>query len=296
MKKTSNIIVALTAILLVFGATAAFARGQIIPLDDITPKRGDNSPTNRDRGPEINPSQFEDTAGNCAYSWYFKHTSEGKRPPIPGEMSFIENHGGYFIGADEPVIYLTFDAGYENGNVEKILDVLKEENVPGAFFILDNLVEKNTDLVLRMADEGHTVCNHTAKHRDMTTVTTQEEFARELSQMEQIYKDATGRELAKYYRPPEGKFNESNLEWADSLGYKTIFWSFAYADWDNGNQISPERAIEKIISETHNGEVILLHPTSKTNAEILSTLIKTWREMGYRFGTLDELTEVKSEA
>lgn len=268
----------------------------IIELENITPKRGDNSPMNKEKRPEYSPSTFEDTASSPVYNWYFKHMENGARPPIPSEMSFIQNYGGYFLGKDEKVIYLTFDAGYENGNVEKILDVLKEENVPGAFFILDNLVLKNTALVKRMADEGHTVCNHTAKHRDMTTVSTKEEFAAELNKMEQIYKDNTGSDMAKYYRPPEGKFNEANMKWASELGYKTIFWSFAYADWDNGNQMSPEAAKEKILSGTHNGEVVLLHPTSATNATILSDLIRSWKGMGYRFGTLDELTGVSNEA
>lgn len=124
----------------------------------------------------------------------------------------------------------------------------------------------------------------------MTKMTSKEDFAAELRAMEDIYRDKIGGEIARYYRPPEGKFNEQNLAWADELGYKTIFWSFAYADWDNANQMSREKAIEKIITNTHNGEVILLHPTSKTNAEILPELIAKWREMGFTFGTLDELT------
>lgn len=269
-----------------------FEIDRAITADDITPKRGDSSPINQEKRPEYTPNTFEDTATYPTYNWYFKHTSNGVRPPIPAEMSFIENYGGYYLGKDEPVIYLTFDTGYENGNVEKILDTLKNEDVPAAFFILDNLVLKNTDLVKRMAEEGHTVCNHTAKHRDMTSVMTAEEFERELCEMERIYRESTGYELAKYYRPPEGKFNEDNMMWANELGYKTIFWSFAYADWDNANQMSAKKAMEKILAETHNGEVILLHPTSATNAEILPGLIKAWRDMGYRFGTLDELVGV----
>ena len=232
---------------------------------------------------------------NESSGWYCQHMKDGTRPPLPPEMSYITEHGGYYIGEDEKVIYLTFDAGYENGNVEKILDTLKQENVPGAFFILDNLAKTNTDLVKRMVDEGHTVCNHTAKHKDMTKMTSKEDFAAELRAMEDVYRDKIGGEIARYYRPPEGKFNEQNLAWADELGYKTIFWSFAYADWDNANQMSREKAIEKIITNTHNGEVILLHPTSKTNAEILPELIAKWREMGFTFGTLDELTGQKGE-
>ena len=229
-------------------------------------------------------------------SWYIKRNGTG-RPGFPKEAEELSALDCYYIddGAcarGERKLYLTFDAGYENGNVEKILDVLSEKNVPGAFFILDNLVLSNTELVKRMIDEGHTVCNHTAKHRDMTTVATKEEFAAELNKMAKIYKDSLGCDMAMYYRPPEGKYNEDNMRWANELGYKTIFWSFAYADWDNNSQPDPEKAKEKILSSTHNGEVILLHPTSATNAAILGSLIDEWKAMGYRFGTLDELTGV----
>ncbi len=295
-----------------------------IELEDITPKRGDNSPrgckeqgdepevkdeTNPDNGKKHTPRHTEKAteksgifdekrictfeSGSC--NWYCKHMKNGERPPMPQEMSFIENLDGYFLGEDEKVIYLTFDAGYENGNIEKILDVLKEEDVKGAFFILENLLRRDTDLVKRMADEGHLVCNHTAKHPDMTKKTTFEEFKIELKTMEDLYRETVGGEIAKYYRPPEGKFNEQNLEWAREMGYKTVFWSYAYADWDNNNQMSPERAREKVISGTHNGEVLLLHPTSSTNAAILSELIKEWKSMGYRFGTLDELCVEKGQ-
>ncbi|MBQ2718600.1 MAG: polysaccharide deacetylase family protein, partial [Clostridia bacterium] len=183
----------------------------------------------------------------------------------------------------------TFDAGYENGNVEKILDVLKEEGVPGAFFILDNLILRNEALVRRMGDEGHLVCNHTLRHRDMTRVTDEAAFLKELTALEDLYRERCGREMAKYYRPPEGRFNEENLKMAQKNGYKTIFWSIAYADWDNDRQPSCDAAVKKLLDNTHNGAIVLLHPTSSTNAAILPTLIKAWRAEGYRFGTLDEL-------
>ncbi|MBQ7929427.1 MAG: polysaccharide deacetylase family protein, partial [Clostridia bacterium] len=165
---------------------------------------------------------------------------------------------------------------------------LKEENVPAAFFVLENLVTRNTDLVKRMAEEGHLVCNHTARHGDMSAAS-KEEFTRELETMERVYRDTTGSEIARYYRPPEGKFSRDNLMWAEEMGYRTVFWSCAYADWDNGRQMEPDAAKEKLLSGTHNGEVLLLHPTSSTNAAILADLIREWRDMGYRFGTLDEL-------
>ena len=211
-------------------------------------------------------------------------------------LSYVEKYGGYYIDKRhgdenaERVVYLTFDAGYENGNVERILDVMKAENVKGAFFILGNLISKNPELVRRMADEGHIVCNHTNRHRDMTTVRSVEEFRTELESLELLYREKIGEEMAKYYRPPEGRFSEETMRYASELGYKTIFWSFAYADWDNAKQPSPEAAKKKILDNIHNGAVILLHPTSATNAEILGDVVRELKRQGYRFGTLDELT------
>lgn len=252
--------------------------------EDVVPRRGNMTPHVKDA------TEFYNNMPVSSQGWYCKHTKGGVRPNIPYEMSYLGEHNAYFLGKDEKVIYLTFDAGYENGNIERILDTLKKEDVPAAFFILENLAVRNTDLIKRMANEGHLVCNHTASHKDMTKLKNKDEFAAELDKMAAVYNEVTGGEIAKYYRPPEGKLNEDNLAWADELGYKTIMWSFAYADWDNNNQMSKESALGKIIEGTHNGEVILLHPTSKTNADILPELIKAWREMGYRFGTLDELS------
>ncbi len=227
-----------------------------------------------------------------AYNWYVK--KECGEPVCPSEMSFIEEHDCRYIdkeaaAAGDRVVYLTFDAGYENGNVAKVLDTLREENVHGAFFVLENLAEREPDLLRRMADEGHTVCNHTAKHRDMTECRDFSDFSAELEIMENEYRTATGKTLSKYYRPPEGRFSEENLEFAEKLGYRTVLWSFAYADWDNDRQPDPGKAYEKIMSSVRPGTVLLLHPTSKTNAEILGRVIRSLKEEGYRFGTLDEL-------
>ena len=236
-------------------------------------------------------SSFPVSAADQGYNWYFKKTNDHTKPPLPSEFSFIENCGGLWCGSGEDkVIYLTFDAGYENGNIEKILDAMQKHHAKGAFFILENLVKRNTDLVLRMANEGHLVCNHTAKHPDMSKITDKEAFCRQLRDMETIYTEKTGQKLAPYYRPPQGKFSQTNLEFADEMGYDTVFWSFAYADWDNNRQMHAEQALSKILEHTHPGMVILLHPTSHTNAEIMDRLLFAWEEMGYRFGTLDELS------
>lgn len=242
------------------------------------------------------PAQITVQAKPDAYHWYCAHTKGHKQPEIAKELAFVENLEGYFIDrnhtdptASEKVIYLTFDAGYENGNVEKTLNVLREENVPAAFFILGNLISKNTDLVKRMAEEGHAVCNHTVHHKNMSGAI-EAEFLEELHALEQLYKEETGYVMAPYYRPPEGTFSKENLESAAKNGYKTIFWSFAYPDWDNKKQMDPQKAKTIILDNIHNGEVMLLHPTSATNAAVLSEVIKTLKNEGYRFGTLDELT------
>ena len=233
-----------------------------------------------------------------AESWSVKREKDHKQPALEQQFSYITDFNGYYIDTnatdEDKVIYLTFDAGYENGNISRILDTLKKHNAKGAFFVLSHLVKANTDLVKRMAEEGHFVCNHTAKHPDMTKCNDIESFKKELAELEKIYKETTGLDIKKYYRPPEGKFNKQNLEYANTLGYKTIFWSFAYADWDNNKQPSKEYAIAKIKDNTHNGMVVLLHPTSKTNADILDTVLSYWENEGYRFGTLDELTRGKN--
>lgn len=238
-------------------------------------------------------------SGVCIYaahddcrSWYIKRKGR-ERPGFPSDASVIAEYNCYYI--DEQAsknckkrIYITFDAGYENGNVEKILDVLKEEDVPAAFFVLDNIILKNPNLVTRMADEGHLVCNHTKNHKNLSFAS-KEEIADDLSALEKIYYDKTGREMSRFFRFPEGKYSLDAIKKVCELGYTTVFWSFGYEDWDNSKQMAPSKAINKIISNTHDGEIILLHPTSATNAEIMSTLISKWREMGYEFGRLDEL-------
>ncbi len=233
-------------------------------------------------------------ASSCkAYNWYCKKNDKHEIPTLDTDFAFIKKYDGYYANTNtksgDKVIYLTFDAGYENGNIEKILDTMKKHNACGAFFILENLIIRNPELIQRMASEGHLVCNHTAKHPDMTKITDQDTFAQQLYALEKTYAELTGENMAKIYRPPEGRFSEQNLEFAHKLGYKTVFWSFAYADWDNDKQMPADKALEKLIAHTHNGEILLLHPTSQTNAEILDSFLTTLEENGYRFGCLNEL-------
>lgn len=232
-------------------------------------------------------------AKETAKSFYIRKNGS-ERPHLPADEKNIEDFDAIYIdknkedNGEDKVLYLTFDAGYENGNIAKILDTLKDENVTGAFFLLGHIIRKNTDLVKRMHAEGHLVCNHTVNHKDMTQCT-KDEMKENLLKLEQIYKECTGETMEKIFRFPEGRYDEQRLSYARELGYKTVFWSLAYADWDNENQPDPEKAKDILLKNTHNGAIILLHPTSATNAQILPALIKEWRSMGYRFGNLCDL-------
>ena len=198
--------------------------------------------------------------------------------------------GGLFIGdSTNKQIWLTFDEGYENGCTEKILDTLQRHNVKAAFFLVGNYIEKNADLVRRMTEEGHIVGNHTMHHYDMSKISEKAAFTKELQALETLYKDTTGQDMPKYYRPPQGIYSEENLRMAQELGYRTVFWSLAYVDWNNDSQPTREQAFAKLLPRTHPGAVVLLHSTSKTNAEILDELLTKWEEEGYRFATVEEL-------
>ncbi len=229
-----------------------------------------------------------------AYNWYVMRNSEHTLPMLEKQMSFLESHNACYgdkkaSEAGDKVIYLTFDAGYENGNIERVLDALKKHNVPGAFFVLENLVVRNPELIKRMSAEGHLICNHTRSHPDMTKYNDISKFSEQLESMCKVLYDTCGVKMANYYRPPEGRFSEQNLEFAESLGYKTVLWSFAYADWDNNRQPSADYAVKKILDNAHPGEIMLLHPTSKTNADILDRVLTELESQGYRFASLDEL-------
>ena len=223
-------------------------------------------------------------------SWGLSFRTEGAAPIGPASGQILAKYDAAYLGdTTQKVIYLTFDAGYENGCTAQILDVLKQQEVPAAFFLVGNYLEKNGDLVRRMVQEGHIVGNHTMHHPDMSKISDPAAFQKELQALETLFLEITGTEMPKYYRPPQGTYSEENLKMAKQLGYKTVFWSLAYVDWNNDAQPTAEYAFSKLLPRTHNGAVVLLHSTSQTNAQILGELLTNWKEMGYRFGTLEEL-------
>ena len=223
-------------------------------------------------------------------AWGLSFQTPGQPPQGPLSATELKKYDAAYMGdPEEKVLYLTFDAGYENGNTEKILDTLKKHNVPAAFFLVGNYIEKNADLVRRMVDEGHVVGNHTMHHPDMSKISDPEKFTAELQALETLFLETTGKELPKFYRPPQGCYSEENLKNAQKMGYRTVFWSLAYQDWDTSKQPTREVAFEKLLPRTHNGAVVLLHSTSSTNAGILDELLTKWEQEGYRFETVDKL-------
>lgn len=224
-------------------------------------------------------------------NWGLSFQKEGEAPAGSAGREELEAYNAFCCGdPEEKAIYLTFDAGFENGNTEKILDILKKEEVQAAFFVVGTYIRDNPKIVKRMSSEGHIVGNHTMNHPDMTKKNT-EEFRAELSAVEELYKEATGKELDRFYRPPMGKFNGGNLSAAKELGYTTLLWSLAYVDWIEDKQPTREEALEKLTHRIHNGAVVLLHSTSKTNGKYLGEFIRRWKEMGYEFRTLNRLSQ-----
>ena len=223
-------------------------------------------------------------------AWGLSFPPPGQTPNAPVSVEDMKRCNAAYLGdTKEKVLYLTFEAGYENGQTPAILDTLQKHGVKAAFFLVGNYVNRNADLVRRMVAEGHIVGNHTMTHPDMSAIADPEAFRAELEGLEACFQEVTGKELPKYYRPPRGVYSEKNLQMAKDLGYKTVFWSLAYADWDNNSQPAEDVAIERLLTRTHNGAVILHHSTSKTNAAILDRLLTKWEEMGYRFETIDKL-------
>ena len=225
-------------------------------------------------------------------NWGLGFQEEGTRPSGNASIEELKQYNAWYAqDTDEKIIYLTFDAGYENGNMPAILDALHKHQVHATFFVVGTLIREKPELIREISDAGHTVGNHTMTHPDMSGFSTKEAFQKQLEDVEALYKDATGNEMTKFYRPPQGIYSTDNLQMAKDLGYSTFFWSLAYVDWYQDKQPSKEEAFQKLLGRIHPGAIVLLHSTSSTNAEILDELLTKWKEMGYTFGTLEELVK-----
>lgn len=225
-------------------------------------------------------------------NWGLGFGAEGTQPTGTVSAEELKKYDAFFVGdKSEKVLYLTFDCGYENGNTGAILDALKKHNAQATFFVVGHFLESAPDMAKRMVAEGHTVGNHTYHHPDMSSMADLTSFQKEVDDVAALFKEVTGQEMEKYYRPPQGKYSTENLKMAQELGYKTFFWSLAYVDWNVDDQPTKEEAFSKLLTRVHPGAVVLLHNTSKTNGEILDELLTKWEEMGYTFKPLSELAE-----
>ncbi|MBR1444305.1 MAG: polysaccharide deacetylase family protein [Firmicutes bacterium] len=223
-------------------------------------------------------------------AWYCMKNDDHKTPEMPNNIDLKKYNASATGDTEKKEIYLTFDEGYENGYTENILDILKEKNVPAAFFVLEHYVESQPELVERMVNEGHLVCNHSAMHI-LPTQASDEEIEEDIIELEKYFKEKTGKDMAKFYRPPSGEYTERCLAIAHNLGYKTVFWSLAYADWLADEPLGKEVTYSTVMDNYHNGCIILMHSVNASNGEALSDIIDSLRAEGYEFKSLDELPE-----
>lgn len=264
---------------------------------DIVSSKNDDTPAEpvQNEEPVKKESGDYSSLSNEKAGWWFNPKKAGGngKSTIPEKTANLLNkyNGIWQAKTDEKVMYLTFDEGYEyNNNTAKILDTLKAKGVKAAFFVTGAYVKSNLDLVNRMANEGHLVCNHSVNHlNQVEAIKNPKKLEDDIAGLQTLYKEKTGNNLASFLRPPEGVYSERTLKFINDMGYRPVFWSFAYKDWLRDNQPDKKFAIEKITGQFHPGSVLLLHAVSDTNAEILGEIIDQAVNMGYRFGSLYEL-------
>lgn len=228
-------------------------------------------------------------------NWGLGFGEPGTPPSGNASMDELKKYNAtYRQDTKEKVLYLTFDAGFENGNTAPILDALKKHKAPATFFLVGHYLDSSPELVKRIVKEGHTIGNHTYHHPDMSKIVSKDKFQKELESLETLYQEIIGEPMPKYYRPPGGAYSQGNLEMANELGYHTFFWSMAYVDWYQENQPTKEEAMKTLMDRLHPGAIVLLHSTSQTNAQIMDELLTKWENMGYRFESLDQLLKKQS--
>ena len=225
---------------------------------------------------------------NKKIGWGIKRNDNHEQPDLgKNNKEILEKNNGIAMGNNvDKYIYLTFDEGYEAGYTPQILNTLKENNVKATFFITAHYLNTQPELVKQMIDEGHIIGNHTVNHKSMPSLT-ENQINSEVMDLHKTIYEKFKYEM-KYIRPPMGEFSEKSISVTNSLGYKTVMWSFAYEDWNENKQPDEAQAKKKILDNVHNGEIMLLHGNSKTNTNILGDIIKEIKNMGYEFKSLDE--------
>lgn len=230
---------------------------------------------------------------NTKYGWWFKRNDSHEKSGCQEDFDITEYNAYYTVPVSNKIIYITFDCGYENGYTADILDTLKEEEVTAAFFVTQTFIRDNIDLVKRMKEEGHLVCNHTVHHPSMPDKNVEEQ-KQEILECEQYMKEATGYEMDLFFRPPRGEYSRRTLQIAKDLGYRTIFWSMAYLDYDVNNQPSSGHVVEHFSKYYHPGAIPLLHNVSQANHDALQQVIQNLKREGYSFGSLYDLVGIQT--
>lgn len=217
-------------------------------------------------------TQRDSVTGNVTYVWERDQST----------LDILDKYDTIYRGDEtRNVCYLTFDCGYETGTMTSILDTLKEKNVPATFFVNGHYVESAQDMIRRMLDEGHIVANHCVNHYALTTVDA-DTFIEEVQGLEDLfYTYFPDADPMIYFRPPSGNTNEWVLKLADKMGYTTVLWSWAYADYYDDAQPPVDETLEKVKLGLHPGAIYLLHPESTTNTAMLGTMIDWIRSVGY---------------
>lgn len=225
-----------------------------------------------------------DEINNQDHSWWSNNKKNQTRPSGGYSLLELKKYQATFLGADELVIYLTFDEGSNQTFVNEIVDVLNRNEVKATFFLCKNYILDNAETMKKLVDGGHSVGNHTANHVKMSEFANKEgydRFVREVKVVEESFFKVTGTNLDKVYREPKGEWSERSLKMVADLGYKTFFWSASYMDF-NG-ELSKESAYNSMMKLYHNGAIYLIHPNNKGNYLALEDFIKTMKEKGFRF-------------
>ena len=234
--------------------------------------------------PEIRQEDLQ-TYSNTVVTWGpgIQMAEDGRPAACIAFQEKYASLGVDFLKENKKVIYLTFDEGYENGYTEKILDILKEKQVSAVFFVTMPYAREQTALMNRFVQEGHVIGNHSVTHpsQGMPSLSIEDQMS-EYQEMQDFIKNTYQYDMY-LFRPPAGIFSEQSLAAAACFGYRTVLWSFAYADWDPDRQPSTEEALKKMEVRLHNGAIYLLHAVSATNTAVLGEFIDYAREQGYEF-------------
>lgn len=237
--------------------------------------------------------KYQETSGETAQGierWWLKRNENHQTPEVSDHID-LSKYDAYYVNpkCKKKKIFLTFDCGYENGFTPKILDVLKKQKIVAAFFVTKPFIREVRELVRRMKKEGHIVGNHTVHHKSMPTLSDRDN-KQEIIDCAEYCKEATGYEMDHFIRPPMGEYNEKTLKLTKSMGYKTIFWSMAYVDFDVNKQPGKQYVVEHFKKYTHNGAIPLMHNVSQSNAEALDEVITNLKKEGYQFESLKKLS------